>query len=128
MQNLRPEAAAGLPYVPGVVAEGRFVFVSGQTPTRKGQVVGETIETQTQVVFETIEWILDDAGATLLDVVRCGVFLADLGDLTGFNVVYRRAFGDRLPARTTVGAFLPGYRVEIDCIAAIPSNSERTDR
>ena len=92
--------------------------------TRKGQVVGETIETQTQVVFETIEWILDDAGATLLDVVRCGVFLADLGDLTGFNVVYRRAFGDRLPARTTVGAFLPGYRVEIDCIAAIPSNQK----
>ena len=90
--------------------------------------VGETIETQTQAVFETIDWILDDAGAKLLDVVRCGVFLADLGDLTGFDIVYRRAFGDRLPARTKVGALLPGYRVEIDCIAAIPLESEMADQ
>lgn len=80
----------------------------------------QSIEGQAQAVFEKLEWILGDVGATLHDVVRCGVFLDDLDDLGRFNVVYQRSFGERLPARTTVGATLPGYRVEVDCIAVVP--------
>ena len=55
-------------------------------------------------------------------VVRCGVYVADLSDLPRVNVAYARAFGDRLPTRTTVGVQLPGYGVEIDCVAVIPSS------
>lgn len=121
MQALRTEAANGRPYVPGILAEGQFIFVSGQIPLRDGELVGPSIENQAEAVSENIEWILADAGATLQDVVRCGVFVADLDDLPSFNEVYQRAFGGRLPTRTTVGAILPGYGVEVDCIAVAPT-------
>lgn len=119
MQYIRRGASPATPFVSGVVAEGRLVFVSGQTPSRDGQIVAGTIEQQTELVMANIAAVLDAAGATLSDVVRCGVFLADLTDLPEFNKAYLRAFGTRVPARTAVGANLPGYRVEIDCIAAI---------
>jgi len=123
---LRPEASAGRSYVPGIVARGELVFVSGQIPVRDGRIVDVSIEAQVEAVLENIESILRDAGASLDDVVRCGVFLADIEDLPRFNAVYERAFGGRLPTRTTVGAMLPGYDVEIDCIAVLPDT--RSDR
>ena len=64
---------------------------------------------------------LQHAGASLNDVVRCGVYVADLGDLPR-DAAYAAPFGEQLPARTTVGVELPGYGVEIDCIAVIPSS------
>lgn len=120
MEYIRRGASPAAPYVSGVVAEGRLVFVSGQTPSRQGEIVVGTIKEQTELVIANISAILDAAGATLSDVVRCGVFLADLANLPEFNETYVLAFGGRVPARTTVGANLPGYDVEIDCIAAIP--------
>jgi 2-iminobutanoate/2-iminopropanoate deaminase len=56
-------------------------------------------------------------------VLRCGVFLIDMGEFDRMNVVYARMFGTHRPARTTVqAAALPkaGLRVEIDCIAYVP--------
>ena len=107
-------------YSPGVIAEGHFVYVSGQGPVRDGEVVSGTIEEETALVLENLGAVLNEAGASLADVVRCGVFLADLEDFAAMNEVYGRAFGDPLPARTTVGASLPGIKVEIDCIAVLP--------
>jgi 2-iminobutanoate/2-iminopropanoate deaminase len=118
MEYIRRGAAPGAPYVSAVVTEGRLVFVSGQTPSQHGQIVAGTITQQTERVMANISAILDAAGAGLNDVVRCGVFLADLADLAEFNEAYKKAFGGRMPARTAVGANLPGYGVEIDCIAA----------
>ena len=108
-------------YSPGVVAEGRFVYVSGQGPVRDGVVTGDTIQEQTRVVLGNIAAVLASAGASLADVVRCGVFLADMADFRGMNDVYREIFPDPLPARTTVGATLPGILVEIDCVAVLPA-------
>ena len=125
VQTLRPTEAEGRPYVPGIVAEGRFVFVSGQTPMRNGSIVGTSIEAQTEAVFENIDRILADAGATLHDIVRCGVFLADLDDFEAMNAVYGSFFSDPLPARTTVGAHLPGIKVEIDCVAVLPATERQ---
>jgi len=119
MQYIRRGASPTAPYVSAVVTDSRLVFVSGQTPSRQGEIVAGTITEQTELVMSNISAILDASGATLGDVVRCGVFLADLADLPEFNEAYVRAFGSRLPARTAVGANLPGYAVEIDCIAAI---------
>ena len=56
-------------------------------------------------------------------MLRCGVFLLDMGEFQQMNAVYARMFGDHRPARTTIqAAGLPGegLRVEIDCIAYIP--------
>lgn len=118
--TLLPDAAAGRPYVPGLVTTGGLIFVSGQIPVRNGRIVDRSIEDQVETVLENIAAILADAGATLADVVRCGVFVADLQDLPRINAVYERAFRGHLPTRTTVGADLPGYGIEIDCIAIRP--------
>jgi 2-iminobutanoate/2-iminopropanoate deaminase len=107
-------------YSPGIVAEGRFVYVSGQGPTRDGVIVGETTAEQTKIVLENVATVLAEAGATLADVVRCGVFLADLADFGEMNAVYATMFPPPLPARTTVGVQLLGMKVEIDCVAALP--------
>jgi 2-iminobutanoate/2-iminopropanoate deaminase len=107
-------------YSPGVIAEGRFVYVSGQGPQRDGELVIGTIEEETALVLENLATVLAEAGATLADVVRCGVFLADLDDFRAMNEVYGRTFPEPHPARTTVGAHLPGIKVEIDCVAVLP--------
>jgi 2-iminobutanoate/2-iminopropanoate deaminase len=107
-------------YSPGIVAEGRFVYVSGQAPTQDGVVVGETTAEQTRAVLQNLAAVLADAGASLADVVKCGVFLENIGDFDEMNAVYAETFPDPLPARTTIGAALHGIRVEIDCVAVLP--------
>jgi 2-iminobutanoate/2-iminopropanoate deaminase len=111
-------------YSPGIVAEGRFVYVSGQGPLRDGEVIGVTVAEQTRVVLENVAAVLADAGASLSDVVRCGVFLADVADFREMDQVYSGYFPQPLPARTTVGAALPGagMLVEIDCVAVLPDD------
>jgi 2-iminobutanoate/2-iminopropanoate deaminase len=109
-------------YSPGIVAEGRFVFVSGQGPIRDGAVTGATAREQTVAALENVASVLREAGATLADVVKCGVFLADLDDFAAMNGVFAEVFPEPLPARTTIGAALPGIKVEIDCIAVINAN------
>jgi 2-iminobutanoate/2-iminopropanoate deaminase len=117
---LLPEAAEGRPYVPGLVVDGGLIFVSGQIPVCDGRIVDGPIDAQVEAVFENIVSILASAGASLRDVVRCGVYIADLDDLPQVNAVYGRAFGGWHPTRTTVGVSLPGYGIEIDCIAVQP--------
>lgn len=108
------------PYSPGIVAEGRFLFVSGQGPLVDGQVVPGTIEEQTELTLRNVGVVLERAGATYADVVRCGVFLTDLGNFARMNAVYETFFPEPRPARTTVGTGLIGIQVEIDCIAVLP--------
>ena len=107
-------------YSPGIIAQGRFLYVSGQGPLRNGVVVGETTGEQTQITLENVASVLAAAGANPADVVRCGVFLADMADFAEMNSVYAEFFPDPLPARTTVGAALAGFKVEIDCVAVLP--------
>lgn len=111
-------------YSPGIVAEGRFVYVSGQGPTRDGVIVGQTTGEQTKVVLDNMAAVLAAAGAGLADVVRCGVFLADIADFAEMNAVYAEVFPQPLPARTTVGASLAGIKVEIDCVAVLPADQQ----
>jgi 2-iminobutanoate/2-iminopropanoate deaminase len=108
------------PYSAGIVAEGRFLFVAGQVAARDGELVTGPIEEQTELAIENLKAVLSSAGASLADVVRCGVFLADLADFGAMNDVYTRHFPDPLPARTTVQVGLPGgLKVEIDCVAVL---------
>lgn len=108
------------PYSPGIVAEGRFIFVSGQGPIRDGEFEPGTIESETKLTLENLAAVLAQGGASMTDVVRCGIFLADLDDFEAMNEVYAGFFSDPLPARTTIGAQLPGIKVEIDCVALLP--------
>lgn len=110
-------------YSPGIIAEGRFLYVSGQIPARDGVVVGETVAEQTIVALDNLAAVLAAAGASLADVVRCGVFLEDIADFDEMNEAYAARFSDPLPARTTVGVSLHGVRVEIDCVAVLPAST-----
>jgi 2-iminobutanoate/2-iminopropanoate deaminase len=109
-------------YSPGIIAEGRFVYVSGQGPMVDGRYDAATIEAETRLTLENIGRILDAAGAAFGDVVRCGVFLADINDFAAMNEVYSSFFPDPKPARTTVqvGALPGGIKVEIDCVVVLP--------
>ncbi len=113
-------------YSPGIVAEGRFIYVSGQGALRDGVVTGGTIEEQTKIVLANVAAVLESAGAGLADVVQCRVFLTDIGDFRAMDGVYSQVFPQPLPARTTVGAALPlpGMLVEIDCVAVLPATAD----
>lgn len=112
-------------YSPGIIAEGRFVYVSGQGALDGGAVAATTVEEQTKIVVGKLAAVLESAGATLADVVRCGVYLTDIRDFAAMDRVYRESFPEPLPARTTIGVAalpLPGMLVEIDCVAVLPQS------
>src|SRR5579875_2064146 len=93
-------------YSPAIVADG-FVFVSGQVSVNP-----KTNELE-------LGDIRSETRRTLRDIVRIGVFLADLNDFDAMNEVFREFFPEDPPARTTVGAQLPKIKIEIDCIARV---------
>jgi 2-iminobutanoate/2-iminopropanoate deaminase len=111
------------PYSPAVRA-GDFIFVSGQVPVdpTTQQLVSGDIGNETRQVLENIQHILEGCGATMADVVKCGVYLGEAGDFAAMNAVYAEFFGDAKPARATVvtGFALSGVRVEIEAIAYKP--------
>jgi len=111
------------PYSPAVRA-GDFIYVSGQVPVDPAtqQVVSGEIGVETRRVLDNVKLILEGCGATMADVVRCTVFLADAKDFAAMNAVYAEYFGENKPTRTTVvaGFVLQGIKVEIDAIAYKP--------
>ncbi|MBM3782772.1 MAG: RidA family protein [Acidobacteria bacterium] len=106
------------------VRAGDFIYVSGQVPI--DPITNEfsygTIEHETRLVLNNIALILQAAGASIADVVKCSVFLKDGNDFGAMNAVYAGVFGDNKPARTTVEVKFanPVIKVEIDCIAYKP--------
>ena len=110
------------PYSQGIRV-GNLVFTAGQLGIEPGtgQLVEGGIEQQTRQVLTNLKAILEAAGASLTDVVKTTVFLADLADFKAMNAVYAQFFGQQPPARSTVQVSgLPlGARVEIEAIAVL---------
>ena len=104
---VRTEAAPapfqGAPYSQAIRGNG-LVFVSGQIALRPGspELVGESIEEQTEQVFANLRAILEEAGSGLKRIVKTTVYLRDLADFQGMNEVYRRHVGETPPARATL--------------------------
>ena len=107
------------PYSQAIVS-GEWIFTSGQIPLdpQTGEMVEGDVRAQTERVLLNLEAILEAAGASLRDVVKMTVYLADLNDFSAMNEVYARFFTDP-PARSTVQvARLPrDARVEIEAVA-----------
>lgn len=106
------------------VRAGDFIYVSGQGPVdpQTNEFSFGDIKHETRIVLDNVRRILEGSGATMADVVKCSVFLADRNDFSAMNEVYAEFFGDAKPARTTVEVVLPmeGMKVEIDCVAYKP--------
>lgn len=110
------------PYSQAVqVPNGKVTFLSGQIPLdpKTGALVEGDISVQTERVMLNLKAVLSAAGCEFSHVVRCTIFLQDMGDFAKVNEVYGRYFPQNPPSRATVQvAALPkAARVEIDAIA-----------
>lgn len=105
------------------IAEGGFLFLSGQIPLdpATGELVSGDLKTGVERVFDNLEAILKSQGLGLDDVVRTTVYLLRMSDFAEMNAIYARRFGNHRPARSTVAvAELPkGAAIEIDAIARL---------
>jgi 2-iminobutanoate/2-iminopropanoate deaminase len=115
-----PAPFQGAPYSQAIRANG-FVFVSGQLALEPdhAEIVGDSIEEQTEKIFDNLQAILEEAGSGLDRIVKTTVFLLDLNDFADMNEVYARRVGGPPPARATVEiSNLPsGAKIEIEAIA-----------
>src|SRR5215468_12409086 len=102
---------------------GGFIYVTGTGPIGPdGQVVGETIEEQTNQTIDNIEAVLRAEGASLSDVIKVNVHLIDTNLFPRYNQAYKERFTPPYPARTTVGSDLhqvPGMMIEIEAVAYV---------
>jgi 2-iminobutanoate/2-iminopropanoate deaminase len=110
------------PYSP-VLAAGGWVITSGQLGLLDGVLVEGGVPAQTKQIFANAKGLLDSGGASLKDVVKCTVFLADMADFAAMNAAYVDGFGDYAPrpTRSTVGnvTMALGALVEIEFWAFI---------
>ena len=124
---IQPEGVASLPVFSLAVRSGDLIFLSGQLGAVPGEspprVVEGGIEAETHQTMENIIAVLDAAGATLEDLLKCTVFLADIADYEAMNAVYAEYFPSDPPARAALaGSGLAlGALVELDCIAVAPA-------
>ena len=107
----------------GILIDG-FLFVSGQASVdfKTSRFVLGTIEEETHRTLGNIKAIVEAAGGSMSDVVKCTVHLTDIDEFDRYNEVYTQYFPEIKPARTTVQSVLgKGIKVEIDCIVKILS-------
>jgi 2-iminobutanoate/2-iminopropanoate deaminase len=123
MKTIIRAPAAGTPGGPysQAVMVNDWIFVCGEkgVDPASGKIVEGGVQAETSQALRNIRSILEVAGASLDDVVRCVVYMTDLGEFPAMNQAYAEFFKDRAPARTTVGvAALPlGLRVTIEATA-----------
>jgi enamine deaminase RidA (YjgF/YER057c/UK114 family) len=105
-----------LPFAKATEADG-WIYVSGQTPMRDGEVVGHGIVEQSRIAIENMLEIVSDAGCGPEDIMRVGVWLDDPRDFWSFNGVFETYFAAHPPARACVqSSMVVDCKVEVDCI------------
>ena len=105
------------PLFSSAVAYGNLLFLSGIGYHEPGD-----IKEHTKHVLDHIKQQLESAGSSMEKVLKCNVYLNDIGDYAGMNEVFQGSFGDEPPVRTTVAVGrLPGNNslVEIEVIACL---------
>jgi len=121
--------ASGAPWEPLVgysraVAAGDHVWVTGCTSLRDGQVVHDgDAYAQTRQAIRNVEWALEQAGATLADVVRTRIFVTDISRWEEYGRAHGEAFADTMPATSMVevSALIdPRMLVEVEAVAYRP--------
>ncbi|MDC1203131.1 RidA family protein [Crocinitomicaceae bacterium] len=103
------------------ILQGNLLFISGQIPLnpKTGQIEQANIQVATNRVMLNIKALIESAGMQMNQIVKCSIFLKDLGDFSTVNEIYSSYFNDVYPARETVEVSkLPlDVPIEISCIA-----------
>ncbi len=119
-ENLAFQPRPSYPYSPGAKG-GNFIFTAGQVAwDGRGELTGPgDVRAQTLQTLNNVKSVLAAGGAGLGDVLKCTVYLKDMGDFQAMNEVFASFFPTDPPARTTVQAALaePEMLVEIEAIA-----------
>ena len=123
-KKVNVEGLGKLPAFCHAVVAGDFIFVSGSLGTKAGslELVEGGTRAETTQTLRNIETALKGCGASLADIVKVNVYLADIGTFQEMNAAYLEIIGSDPPARITIGgvdlAF--GAAVEIDAVAYKP--------
>jgi 2-iminobutanoate/2-iminopropanoate deaminase len=121
MRRVNADSVVRLPAFCHAVEAGGFLFVSGTLGTKEGvlQLVDGGIAAETRQLLRNFSTILESCGASLSDIVKVQVYLADLQSFQEMNAVYMEIMGEEPPARITVGRadLVLGAAVEMDCVA-----------
>ena len=114
----------GLPFSDAVRVH-ETLYVSGMVGVTPGtlQLVPGGIEAESRQTMENIRMTLEEHGATMDDIVKCTVMLADISEWGTFNEIYKTYFTDHYPARSALGAngLALGASIEVECIAVLTS-------
>ncbi|MBK8057225.1 MAG: RidA family protein [Gemmatimonadetes bacterium] len=119
-----PAGTSASPTLTPGIKVGNLVYAAGQLGTRREN-PDTTIQGQTRIALENTKKVFEAAGTNMAHALKCTVFLIDVKDFGGMNQAYREFFPDTPPARTTVvvaALVVPGAKVEIECLAAMPAN------
>lgn len=124
IQKINPDGlATPLAAYSQVVRAGSIVMTAGLVPfDADGNLVGEgDVESQVRQTIENMVVALEAVGATLDDVIKTTLYLADMGDYAKVNGVYNAFFEQSRPARATVQAPLvrPNILFEMDAMAVV---------
>src|SRR4051812_34614310 len=100
------------------------VFVSGQAPISPArELVGDgDFGAQTRQVFENLQTVLAEAGASFDAIVKITVYLTDIGNLRDFGRIKSEFIAGKQPASTALevrSLALPGMMIEVEAIAAM---------
>lgn len=126
IQYIAPNASAPFSQV---VRAGNMVYLSGMLGTAPGGGLAPGgIQPETRQTLENIRTALERVGATMDDLVKCTVFLADMAEWAKMNEVYVTFFPKHRPARTAVGVngLARDARIEIECNAVIGARDAPT--
>lgn len=116
------------PYSQAVVATGATLYVSGQiglNPRTRTMISAINAGEQAHQAFTNFKSVVEASGATMADVVKVTIFLADMAYFADVNEVMKSFFETPYPARSTVGvAGLPlGALVELEGIVQLPEGA-----
>jgi reactive intermediate/imine deaminase len=124
------DATENLPFSPAIRAGG-MIYLSGQVGNLPGSLeLADGLAGQTRQTMENIKAVLEAAGATLYDVVKCTVFMDNIEDWEAMNEVYVTFWEGPPPARSALGAdgLALGALLEIECLARDPKATRAGER
>jgi len=106
------------PYSQAIQA-GQFLFVAGQVPANSatGEIIRGDIQKATKQVLENIKAIVEAAGYSMFDIVRCRVYLKNMDEFSKMNEIFATYFTEKPPARVAIEASRLPLDVDIEISA-----------